>query len=309
MAKSDLVGIARLVGSSGSRNRYGGALLAHSSMPFHHYLHLYIDGWQKIVTASRVEQQNAQSMIDRKNFKLELLVVFALSLGASAVYSVVSLIAKLTAKAGLAGQTTLINGALAEREWLDLTYQLLSVFFGLAPVALALYLLWQSTGKPFSSIGLTLEKPWFWLSRGFGLAAAIGIPGLGLYVVARLLGWSSRIVPAELPDYWWAIPVLLLAAVRAALLEEVLVMGYLFDRLERLGVSAKIQLLISAGLRGSYHLYQGFGGFIGNFVMGLVFGWAYRRWGRVMPLVLAHFILDAASFVGYALIGKSLPLP
>lgn len=248
-------------------------------------------------------------MTDRKNFKFELLIVFALSLGASAVYSVVSIIAKLTAKSGLAAQTTLINGALAEREWLDLTYQLLSVFFGLAPVALALYFLWQSTGKPFSAIGLTPESPINWLSRGFLLAAAIGIPGIGLYIVARMLGWSSKVVPAELPNYWWAVPVLLLAAVRAALLEEVLVVGYLFDRLERLGVSVKNQMLISAGLRASYHLYQGFAGFVGNFVMGLAFGWAYRRWGRVMPLVFAHFILDAVSFVGYALIGKSLPLP
>jgi hypothetical protein len=255
----------------------------------------------------------SQSPVTKK-FVSEVLIVFALSLGASAVYSVVSLIAKLTTKAGLAGQTTTLNGALAEREWLDLTYQVLSIGFGLAPVALAMYFLWQSNlesgqGNPFKTIGLNFEKPSFWLSRGIGLAAAIGIPGLGLYVAARFLGLSSKIVPAELPSYWWAIPILLLAAVRAALLEEVLVVAYLFDRLSLLGVSSRAQLFISAALRGSYHLYQGFGGFLGNFVMGLAFGWAYKKWGRVMPLVLAHFILDAVSFVGYALVGNSLPLP
>jgi membrane protease YdiL (CAAX protease family) len=58
--------------------------------------------------------------------------------------------------------------------------------------------------------------------------------------------------------------------------------------------------LLSALLRGSYHLYQGFGGFIGNFFMGLLFGYLYQRWGRVMPLVVAHFLLDAAIFVGYS---------
>ena len=47
-------------------------------------------------------------------------------------------------------------------------------------------------------------------------------------------------------------------------------------------------ILAAAALRGSYHLYQGFGPFIGNFVMGVVFGWCYTRWGRVMPLVIAH---------------------
>lgn len=245
----------------------------------------------------------------RKPLIIELAIVFSLSLGASAIYSIVALIAKLLAPGGLAGQVTKINGSLARAEWLDLTYQLLAIGLGLAPVALALYLMWQTTQNPFQEIGLQLKEPNWWLLRGFALAAIIGVPGLALYIGARLLGWSSKIVPAELPDYWWVVPVLLLAAVKAALIEEVLVVAYLFDRLKKIGVSDRAQLLISASLRGSYHLYQGFGGFIGNFVMGLVFGWAYKKWGRVMPLVLAHFILDAVSFVGFALVGKNLPLP
>ena len=64
--------------------------------------------------------------------------------------------------------------------------------------------------------------------------------------------------------------------------------------------------LTSALLRGSYHLYQGVGAFLGNAVMGLVFVWAYRRWGRVTPLIVAHFLLDAFSFVGYALLAPWL---
>jgi membrane protease YdiL (CAAX protease family) len=95
---------------------------------------------------------------------------------------------------------------------------------------------------------------------------------------------------------------LLFAAVRASLLEEVIVVAYFFNRLSRLGLSSRSQILISALLRATYHLYQGFGAFVGNFAMGLVFGYLYRRWGRVMPLVVAHFLLDAAIFVGYALL-------
>jgi len=52
-------------------------------------------------------------------------------------------------------------------------------------------------------------------------------------------------------------------------------------------------------LRGTYHLYQGFGGFVGNLVMGLIFGWLFLRWKRTAPMVIAHFLIDAVAFVGY----------
>lgn len=239
----------------------------------------------------------------------ELVIVFSLSLGASAVYSVVSLVAKITSEKGLAGSTAALNNSLAERVWLDLTYQLLGIGFGLAPVALALYLIWQSDGTPFKNLGLTFKNPIADLSRGLLLAAAIGLPGLGLYLLARFAGLSAQVTPANLGDYWWVVPVLLLAAVKASLLEEVIVVGYLFNRLTKIGIAPKTQILISALIRGSYHLYQGFGGFVGNFAMGLVFGWVYRRFGRLAPLVVAHFLLDAASFVGYALLSDIIKLP
>lgn len=61
---------------------------------------------------------------------------------------------------------------------------------------------------------------------------------------------------------------------------------------------------------GAYHLYQGFGGFIGNMVMGLIFGRLYQRQGRLPRLVLAHTLIDAGAFVGYvALHGRVSWLP
>jgi membrane protease YdiL (CAAX protease family) len=94
--------------------------------------------------------------------------------------------------------------------------------------------------------------------------------------------------------------VLVLSAAQNAILEEVLVAGYLLHRLRQLGWSDNRALLVSALLRGSYHLYQGFGGFAGNVAMGLVFGRLYQRWGRVTPLVVAHTLIDVVAFVGYA---------
>ncbi len=234
--------------------------------------------------------------------RIELAVVFALSLGASAVYSIISLLSKITAESALSSQTATINRQLSDREWLDFVYQFFGIAFGLAPVALVLFLLWEKKNSPFDAIGLNFLQPGRNLLRGVCLAAVIGVPGLGLYLVSRQLGISTEVIPAAMAEYWWSVPMLLFAAVRASLLEEVIVVGYLFNRLSRLGVSKNSQIVLSASLRATYHLYQGFGGFIGNFVMGLLFGYLYQRWGRVMPLVVAHFVLDAAIFVGYAVL-------
>ena len=238
--------------------------------------------------------------MDKVRIKLELAIVLALSLGASAIYSLISIVARLTDETSLAQQTATINRQLSDRQWLDFSYQFFGIALGLAPVALVLYLLWDKKKSPFDLIGLNLNEPGRDIWRGTWIAALIGLPGLGLYLVSRQLGLSAEVIPAAVGEYWWTVPMLLFAAVRASLLEEVIVVGYFFNRLSRLGFSIKSQVFISALLRGSYHLYQGFGGFIGNFFMGLLFGYLYQRWGRAMPLVVAHFVLDAAIFVGYA---------
>ena len=59
-------------------------------------------------------------------------------------------------------------------------------------------------------------------------------------------------------------------------------------------------------LRGAYHLYQGWGGFLGNLLMGVIFGLIYLRWKRVGPLVVAHTTLDIAAFLGYAVLAPRL---
>jgi membrane protease YdiL (CAAX protease family) len=78
--------------------------------------------------------------------------------------------------------------------------------------------------------------------------------------------------------------------------------GYLITRLRQLGTGEGVAVLASAVLRGSYHLYQGFGGFVGNLVMGLVFGRFWQRTHRLWALVSAHALIDVVAFVGYALL-------
>ena len=131
------------------------------------------------------------------------------------------------------------------------------------------------------------------------LAAAIGIPGIGLYFAGRELGITAEIITSPLDTYWWTVPVLILAAIKNAVIEEFIVVGYLMNRLRQLNWGVPQTIVASAVLRGSYHLYQGVGQAFGNFVMGLVFGYWFTRTKRVMPLVIAHTILDVISFVGY----------
>lgn len=239
----------------------------------------------------------------------EIALVLALSLGASAIYSVISFAAKALSQGGIGKQTSTLNRNLAETEWVNLTLQLASFVFGLAPVALVLFLIWRESRNPFAAFGLTTGSRLRDVGGGVLLAAAIGIPGILLYLASRLLGWSSKVIPTELGGYWWTIPLLLLAAAKASILEETIAVAYLFDRMNILGVSSARQIWLSAALRGTYHLYQGLGAFIGNLAMGLVFGYLYKRFGRLTPLLFAHFMLDAVAFVGFALLGNTLKLP
>jgi len=242
----------------------------------------------------------------------EVLIVLGLSLGASAAYSIVSITNKLTQQVALSEQTTTLNSSYSDRPRFDLIYQLMAIFFDLVPVALVGFLLWQATRPHLGRLGIDFTKPGRVALTGVGLALAIGVPGIGVYLAGRALGLSVNVVPTALDAYWWTVPVLILSAVRAGVTEEVIVIGYLFARLRDLGWGRWQIIVATAALRGTYHLYQGFPAFVGNFAMGMLFGWLYSRpsykhGGRVLPLVIAHTLIDAAIFVGYPWAAATFP--
>ncbi|NGM15010.1 CPBP family intramembrane glutamic endopeptidase [Verrucosispora sioxanthis] len=242
--------------------------------------------------------------VSRRLLGTETLLVLGLSLGQSAVYAAVSIIAKLTAEGGLSRQTAALNTSASARPYLDLAYQLLGIVFALLPVLLAVHLLARDPGDPARILGLDAGRPGSDLARGAGLAALIGLPGLALFWAAAQLGINATLVPAALPDLWWTVPVLILAAFQNSILEEVIVVGYLMTRLRQLQWRVGAIIATSALLRASYHLYQGFGAFIGNAVMGVVFSLFYLHTRRVMPLIVAHALLDIVAFLGYALLPR-----
>jgi membrane protease YdiL (CAAX protease family) len=248
--------------------------------------------------------------LTRRILRDETLLVLALSLGASGVSALISFVGSVTKPGGLKDQAATLNASAAPgRPWLDLAWQLFGIASALVPVALVAHLLLRE-GQGMRVIGFDRTRPWPDLGRGAMVAAVIGSSGIAFYLAARAFGANLTVVPEALPDVWWKFPVLILSAVQNAVLEEVIVVGYLLRRLGQLGWTPAAALAASALLRGSYHLYQGVGGFVGNMVMGVVFVLLYRRWGRVGPLVAAHALIDTVAFVGYALLaGKVSWLP
>jgi uncharacterized protein len=240
---------------------------------------------------------------DRRWLRIEVVIVLAVTFGLSAVDAVLELTDAVLRN--LSSQKIALNPMRSYFDLINLGLNLTAVAQLVAWGALGVYLLRRS-GFGLSQIGLARPKWRPDVLGGIGLAAAIGLPGLGLYIAARVLHISATVVPSGLHDTWWRVPVLVLSAVANAWAEEVIVVAYLLTRLRQLGVGAAGALVWSSVLRGAYHLYQGFGAGLGNLVMGLVFGYVWQRTGRLWPLVIAHAIIDTVAFVGYALAARHL---
>jgi membrane protease YdiL (CAAX protease family) len=226
----------------------------------------------------------------RRLLSEEIVVVLSLSLLASAVFAIIDLLS-----APIAGQVRVTF-----RQEVQLEVHVASIVFSSAPVALVLYLARRS-GESLEPFGLGTRSLRADVAWGIALGVSMAAAGLAIYVVSVRLGLNRFVIPVPPLGHWWSIPVLLLGSLRAGLLEEVIVAGYLIRRLEQVGVATLVAVAASALLRGAYHLYQGWGGFVGNLLLGLFFGYAFARWRRTWPLVAAHFVLDALAGLAYVM--------
>jgi membrane protease YdiL (CAAX protease family) len=243
---------------------------------------------------------------------IETWLVVSIAIGLSAARSTVSLVADLSSSGGLSAQAATLNGSLAPgRPWIDLARQLVFLAGLLLPAALAAHLAQRSNGG-LAAIGLSRRRWRRDAALGLAVAAVVGAVGLSAYLLSHAAGFSVTVVPTSLPDVWWRDGVLVLSAAANATLEEVVLVGYLLHRSRQFGWSDNRAASLSAGLRGSYHLYQGLAGALGNLVMGYVFARYFQRSKSIVPLLVAHTAIDAAAFLGYGLLaGKVswLPVP
>jgi membrane protease YdiL (CAAX protease family) len=218
----------------------------------------------------------------------ELIIVLSLTLLSSAVYALINL---LSAPVNSGVIVAVFSNS-------DLARQVTGIVFALVPVWLVFYLI-RRNGESLETFGLdtrTLRSDAGW---GVLLGLGVSVLGLGIYLAAIALNVNRFVVPVPPLGYWWSIPILVLGSVQNGLLEEIVVVGYMIPRLEQVGMRDAYAILTSAVLRGSYHLYQGWGGFTGNLLMGLLFGTIFVRWRRTWPLVIAHATIDTLAGLAY----------
>lgn len=248
----------------------------------------------------------ASAVPNRRRLRAEVVIVLGLSLGYYAITAALRLIERYLAEPAIGNQSTQINPSRSSVDYLDLALQVIRQLYLLMPVFLVLYLLSEGGKSALRRLGLTGHDHHWWkdVGVGFGLAAVIGLPGLALYAAGRAIGQSVRIDTSGLPDTWWAATILLLSAAVAGVLEETIAVGYLMTRLKDLRWSPYAAIAASALLRGAYHLYQGWPMALGNVVMGVVFAYWFHRTGRLGPLIVAHWTLDAVAFIGPEIVGQ-----
>jgi hypothetical protein len=237
---------------------------------------------------------------ERRTVRFEIVIVLTVTLGLRGFTALISLLDSYLKTQPLNQQHVAIDVPLATNSFLDLLAQLANIAQLVAWGFLGLYLLYRA-GYRFADIGLSRFRRSD-VRAGIGLTALIGIPGLALYFAARALNVDLNVAPSTLNDTWWRIPVLVLSAAANGWVEETVVIGYFISRLRQFRLPENTSLVAAAVLRGSYHLYQGLGGFVGNFVLGLVFGRVWQKTNRLWPMIVAHTLLDVISFVGYALL-------
>lgn len=253
------------------------------------------------IVPSRLEPADPPDARERRLAGYELWLVFGITIGLSGLRSALSLLQSLLITTPLEKQKVALNAPAALNQYVDLALQLSSAGQLIGWGLLGVYLLVRA-GLSLRDLGLDRTRPGRDAGLAVGLAALIGIPGLALYLVAHAFGLALTVQPSTLTDTWWRLPVLIVSAIGNAFAEEVLLTGYLLNRTRLLGWSENAGLAVSALLRGCYHLYQGFGGGLGNVVMGLVFGRVWQRTGRLWALIGAHALLDVIAFLGYALL-------
>ncbi|HEY1923343.1 MAG TPA: type II CAAX endopeptidase family protein [Tepidisphaeraceae bacterium] len=171
-------------------------------------------------------------------------------------------------------------------------------------IALVLFIISRSGESP-SVFGLKPLRKFKDSAQGFG----IFVLGMVLYYfiwyrAEALLGHQttyrflhSDVSHIAIPTRRDSISLVAIASIANGLAEELVCRAYLITRFEKLFNSTAKAWVLSSLLFGSYHIYQGLGGFISITVIGLLYGGIFCRTRRIWPIAIAHAIEDFVATV------------
>jgi len=170
---------------------------------------------------------------------------------------------------------------------------------------LSLYFALRYQGRKFKDIGLFIDPR----LREIGLAFALffGVIFLQAILQAALFVILSPVVPwlrgADLHGSFdqaalFGTSASFLAVVVAVLNpfhEELLVRAFLITEVEGLYLSTTLAVIVSVALQTSYHLYQGLPAALSHIPTFLVFSLYYVRTRRILPVIIAHLVMDVLA--------------
>lgn len=230
---------------------------------------------------------------NRRRLLVELAIVLAIFPLPEALNAWVDLVDALLGRGGGQRLPTLFGGHAGLGFW----FLMIELLLPLAGGALVLYLLSLpgGDGGP-AAIGLDRRNP-----RG---DAALVLPVFGLcFFLAQLLVAAALAAAhvkgvnpsfGHFPAYYQVLDVT--NGVVSAVVEEIVVLGYLVRRLEQLGTRPAVVIVLAVLLRGSYHVYYGWG-------VVPILGWAlasvlvYRRFRRLAPFIFVHACWDIGAIL------------
>jgi membrane protease YdiL (CAAX protease family) len=163
---------------------------------------------------------------------------------------------------------------------------------------------WRAWAHGFSAaqLGLTVHDR---LTIAVVAVAGAGAIAVLQWLNLRRLGRTGRKPPEllqalakrVLPQSTMEMLPFFALAVTAGLCEEFLYRGFAVAAFSRAGLPAWGVILVSSGLFGLAHLYQGRGGLLGTMILGALFGVVRITYDSLVPVVLWHIAVDVVAGV------------
>lgn len=176
------------------------------------------------------------------------------------------------------------------------------IISNLAAIFLLIYILFRQERNIFQ-----LGFSWTWKDFIYSIPIAIIafiLCGLSWFVIEYIHSfWSQEtliLVPNNLDILqsgitFWSITAMLVNP----FYEELILRAFTITELKYITNNHILAFLFSVIIQSTYHLYQGLSSALFLTPMFIIFSIYYMRWGRIMPVILAHMYFDLISLFSH----------